>query len=150
MWVGGDFNCLRTSKFMKELEEMLPYILEGTGKEMRAGGKARTIDFVLCSLPISKETHSKALASLSDHEPVLSSLTVRTQKLAKTKPDSSVTCRMILQYVAEDTTTGPFNAWTKILEGSRLRSNTLQPRNSQEHPISEDYQEYLREYLERY
>lgn len=77
---------------------------------MRARGKARIIDFVLSSLPIEVLSHSKALATLSDHEPILSSFVVKTQKLAKTRPDCKITNRVILESL-QNSQFDPLVAW---------------------------------------
>ena len=125
VWIGGDFNCLRKSKFMTQLEAMLPYVLEGIGKVKRARGKARVIDFVLSSLPLSKEPHASILSELSDHDPILSSLRVHSQKLHKSQPDSSITSRMIEEVISSKEPFDPLDAWTKILRHGQLRATKL-------------------------
>ncbi len=150
VWIGGDFNCLRSSKFMAQLEAMLPHVLEGTGKELRARGRARVIDFVLCSLPLAKEPHSSILAELSDHDPILSSLQVHSQKLNKSQPDSSITSRVINEALSREEPLPPVEVWTTILRSGKFKANPLFGQNAPQLPEEQDYQEYLRNYLESY
>lgn len=100
---------------------MLPYVLEGSGKEFRTRGRARIIDFVLSSLPLSRLQHAKAMAELSDHEPIFSALRVPVQKLAKTIPDSTLTSHAIISYLKAERDEEPLDVWRKILQGGRIR-----------------------------
>lgn len=119
--LGGDFNSSKNSTLVKELAWLLPYIIEPQhNPKLRAGGKAKVIDFVMGSMKMETVPYSRLLLGLSDHCPILCSVNIKAQKLPKTLPNSSGTRRAIGDLLQRHEEENIRTSWRKILRSRKL------------------------------
>lgn len=68
----GDFNDLITSKFVRVVQDLLPYLIKpGNYVGKRCKGYAREVDFVFSSIPLLNCIIGQVFSGLSDHTPLI-------------------------------------------------------------------------------